>query len=136
MPAAAVRHGRPAPPPSPDRDTRLPVAHGPPSHRPAAAGTRPDHAPPVVRGRRRLAVLLVVVAMTGLLTLLGGDPGAEAGPEPAPVEHTVVEPGETLWEIALRRAPSDTDPRAYLDRLRRLNGLDASVPAWTVLRLP
>lgn len=51
--------------------------------------------------------------------------------------HAVVEPGDTLWELAARHAPPGSDPRAYLHRLRELNGLDGGdVRAWTVVRLP
>jgi predicted Zn-dependent protease len=36
-----------------------------------------------------------------------------------------VEPGQTLWQIALRVAPRD-DPRDTVDRIRSLNGLETT----------
>ena len=37
--------------------------------------------------------------------------------------YVTVQPGQTLWQIALRAAPSD-DPRDTVDRIRAMNGLD------------
>ena len=36
-----------------------------------------------------------------------------------------VQPGQTLWQIALRVAPRD-DPRDTVDRIRSLNDLDTT----------
>ena len=36
-----------------------------------------------------------------------------------------VQPGQTLWQIALRVAPRD-DPRDTVDRIRALNDLDTT----------
>lgn len=52
-------------------------------------------------------------------------------------DHAVIRPGETLWDLAVRRTGGGQDPRAYVHRLRELNGLDGGpVPAWTVVLLP
>ncbi|MGH3443140.1 MAG: hypothetical protein ACRDUY_14090 [Nitriliruptorales bacterium] len=93
--------------------------------------------PAVLRRRRSLVALLVALALTltGLATRAFGSPAEEA---PTPVAgHVTIAPGETLWEVAVANAPAGTDPRAYLEQLRRLNGLDAApIPAWTVVLLP
>ncbi len=141
----------PAAVPAPSREPTVP------SRRPRSGPSARSHASPGAgaarrvpgggtRGdgprvhRRRLGVVAVVAVLTVLLTVLTGDPGADAG-QPAAVDvraRAVVEPGESLWEVAVDHAPPGSDPRAYLERLRRLNDLEAGspVPAWTGLRLP
>lgn len=42
---------------------------------------------------------------------------------PALIEHVVV-PGETVWSMAIALA-GDSDPRAYVLRIQKLNGLDS-----------
>lgn len=92
----------------------------------------PDHATRV--RRRRLAALVVglVVVGSGLVGVraLAGltQVGTSNGPEVVDVgtasptgDVYVVQPGDTLWSIALQIAP-DTDPRVVVDRLRELNG--------------
>jgi hypothetical protein len=92
----------------------------------------PDHATRV--RRRRLAVLvaglvLVGAGFVGVRALAGlAQVGASSGPEAVDVgplsatgDEYVVQPGDTLWSIALQIAP-DSDPRAVVDRLRELNG--------------
>lgn len=78
--------------------------------------------------RRRLAVVLVGAAATGLWA----SPLAHAfGPSQpdSGVEHSVVvRPGDTLWSIAQRVAPSE-DPRAVVDELIASNRVD---PGWLV----
>lgn len=100
--------------------------------RPGGAGTAPE-----VYRRRRFVVAAAVAALTAVLVLLVGDPGAGAEAPPAPLQHAVVEPGQTLWEVAADNAPGGTDPRDYLAQIRELNGLEGGgVPAWTVVLLP
>lgn len=86
--------------------------------------------------RRRLTVVAGLLAAALALTLLIGNAGAQAGLEDRVAGHVVVQPGQTLWEVATAHAPSGTDPRAYLSELRELNGLDGDVAAWTVVLLP
>ena len=95
------------------------------------------HLPRAVYRRRRLGVLASLVAVVAALILVVGG-AADAGPATPPVSgHAVVEPGQTLWDVAAVEAPADTDPRTYLAELLALNGLDAAtVPAWTVVLLP
>lgn len=68
--------------------------------------------------------------------LAGDRPGA-GGARRSAREHAVIRPGETLWDLAVRRTSGREDPRAYVHRLRELNGFDGGpVPAWTVVVLP
>jgi hypothetical protein len=49
----------------------------------------------------------------------------------------VVEPGQTLWDLADRYAPEGMDLRAYVDAVVGLNDLDGRAPfAGERLRLP
>ena len=48
---------------------------------------------------------------------------AARGPEDASYRVVVVEPGDTLWDIARRTGPPGADPRRQVDVLRQLNGL-------------
>jgi Tfp pilus assembly protein FimV len=134
--------GSPAPIPAPTRR---------PDPRPAPAERRrrlPDRSTRI--RRRRLAVLVVAIVLTGLvlvagqalasLTRAGPTNGPEplgAGDEPVaePVagQRYVVQPGDTLWSIAAEIAPG-SDPRPVVDALRAANG-DASLDVGEVLIL-
>ena len=110
-----------------ERDARLaPVVrlhpHGAPSAR--------------VRRNRRVAVLFVV-GLALLLALGAGSLIADAD-GPTEIGQTVtVQPGQTLWDVAVTHAPDGADPRVTLDRIRDLNGLTGDqVPAWTPVVLP
>ena len=87
--------------------------------------------------RRRIAVGLGVLLAALALVLFGQAISAEAGGG-APVTggHVVVQPGESLWQVAEANAPAGTDVRAYLQDLQDLNGLSGDVAAWTVVLLP
>lgn len=102
---------------------------------------------PVERARRRLAARrrverrrkLVGGLAAGVAALLlsgavsgGVAPGSRAGAPPA----IVVQSGQSLWDIAARYAPEDTDPRAYIDELERLNHLEGTLRAGDRIKLP
>jgi hypothetical protein len=97
--------------------------------------------------RRRLAALVLVVAVAAAgavgvralagLTEVGGTSGprpVEAPSAPMAGQRYVVQPGDTLWTIALRVAP-DEDPREVVAALREANGGDPMVEAGTQLTL-
>jgi nucleoid-associated protein YgaU len=92
----------------------------------------------LTRRARRLAVVLAlcggVVLGSWLAPLLSG--GADEGLHLAGVSSVVVEPGDTLWSIAVSVADGE-DVRAVIDRIQELNGLEGSglVPG-QVLQLP
>lgn len=106
-----------------------------------AAGQRHGAtAPPLDRAtvvRRRSMALAVFLVAAFLLTVAIGRVGAEAELADPVAGHAVIEPGQTLWGIAVDTAPEDVDPRQQLRAIQDLNGLTtADVAAWTVVLLP
>ena len=76
----------------------------------------------------RLALVALAAAL--LWALFAGETGA-GGPE----QHYRVEPGDTLWSIAVRSFPGD--PREGVWELRERNDLDsATIVPGQVLVLP
>ena len=101
------------------------------------ATVRSQPTTPVIYRRRRLAVLLVLVALVLSAGAVIGGVGAQAELEDPVAGHVVIAPGDTLWEVAVDSAPRGVDPREQLASIRELNGLEgAEVEAWTVLLLP
>ncbi len=83
-----------------------------------------------VRGRLALLAassffLLLVVLFSGYLS---ADAGTSAGQQGRATGVVVVQPGETLWQIATEIAPR-ADPRETVALIRSLNGLDDSAIA-------
>jgi hypothetical protein len=76
----------------------------------------------------------MALALAGLLVAVV----IPSAPPPTGRTTTVlVEPGDTLWEVAVAATPDGGDPRVSLARIRDLNGLDAStVAAWTTVVVP
>lgn len=100
--------------------------------------------PPIRLTRRGRAVLVAFAATVTLILLwLNVGSGAFAGSReshgsPARASETVVvEPGETLWDIASSADPG-SDPRLVVQRIIDLNGLggDPIVHPGQELRLP
>jgi hypothetical protein len=122
---------QPVPPPAPRRPLAPVIDLG------AVRDARASAPPLRLTSRGRLALgALVAGAALGLLALLGVGTGT-AEPAAVVAGHVVVEPGQTLWDVAVAAAPAGSDPRAYLADLLVLNGFDgADVPAWTVVLLP
>lgn len=120
----------------------------------SAASSRPDavrgcgwddvyfpmlaEAGPVVltrRGRLVVSLLVLVLALAGFAMMgRGADAVVNSGYERgaatqrsvdtgAELDSVVVRPGDTVWTIAEQVAP-DADPRATIDRIKDLNGLD------------
>jgi hypothetical protein len=86
--------------------------------------------------RRRAVAVLALVLVAFLLTVAIGRVGAEAELADRVAGHVVVEPGQTLWEVAVATAPDGVDARLYLAEIQALNGLGTDVDAWTVVLLP
>jgi hypothetical protein len=86
-----------------------------------------------IRIRRRAALGAVGVAV-GLATIFGGGTGV-ASRRGAP-RAVVVRAGETLWDLARAHAPQGLDPRAFVDAVIELNGLQGIPQAGQRLRLP
>jgi LysM repeat protein len=84
--------------------------------------------------RGRAVVLGLLVAPAALAIVLVSQPGQAA--DPAPLPTVVVQPGDTLWNIAGRVAPG-RNPAAAVDDIRRLNHLQGySLQAGQRLTLP
>ena len=82
-------------------------------------------------GRRRPAVIAVALflvlafALVSLSSALHSATQAGTAPAASATRFVTVQPGQTLWQIALRVAPRD-DPRDTVDRIRSLNDLDTA----------
>jgi hypothetical protein len=88
-------------------------------------------------GRRTLMLVagsLLVALLAAVLTL---GVASASSPELEVGGHVVLQPGETLWDIAVRSAPPGVDARRQLADIRRINGFGGgSLEAWTVVLLP
>jgi LysM repeat protein len=89
--------------------------------RPGARNGGPAPAVRLTRRGRSVLLALLLAASTALAGLVGAPGQAAEPPKPAPV--TVVQPGDTLWSIALRYSPQ-RDPFDTIDEIRRLNHID------------
>jgi hypothetical protein len=101
-------------------------------------GRRPAPAPSRAIFWRRRAVAVVVLLVTAFVfTALIGSVGAEAELEEKVAGHVVVQPGESLWDVAVDTAPDGVDPREQLRAVSELNGLESSsLDAWSVVLIP
>lgn len=112
---------------------------------PRQAGVRPAAGPRTVgstplrltrRGRMVLGVLVSVPFAAVLMVVgsLSADAGTATSATQAATGVVVVQPGESLWQIAREVAPQ-ADPRATLTAIRELNGLggDTVVPGQALI---
>jgi Tfp pilus assembly protein FimV len=99
--------------------------------RPSRASTRLT-----VRGRV-LVVSIVMLTVLALWAWWGNSTAASDVPHHATSHSVVVEPGQTLWDIAGRIAP-DHDARQVVADIEDLNGLSdpGSLPAGQSLYVP
>jgi Tfp pilus assembly protein FimV len=73
--------------------------------------------------RRRIAAALVLAAVVGVLTGPVADAVGVGGGGSADPHTYVVRPGDTLWGVARRAAPS-VDPRVVVDAIASANDVD------------
>jgi Tfp pilus assembly protein FimV len=74
--------------------------------------------------RRRLIALCMIVSLAGALSgPVANAMGVGGTAEQNAAQTYVVRPGDTLWSIATRFAPS-TDPRVVVHAITSANGLD------------
>jgi hypothetical protein len=86
--------------------------------------------------RGRLALLALLLVLTGLVAVLLAASTGEAATPAGSAPTVVVQPGDTLWSIAARYAPGP-DPFGTIERIRQVNGLDGyTVHAGQRLVLP
>lgn len=95
----------------------------------ARVSPRRERYAPVRLTRRGRVVARLTLILTALLVLVGVAAGAKAMADSPSSEGSrtavVVEPGDTLWNIAERHAP-DADRRSVIAEIRRLNHLENS----------
>jgi len=92
---------------------------------------------PATFWRRRVAAAAGLVV--AVLVLLGGfgQFDVAAGLADRVDGHVIVEPGQTLWDVAAQTAPDGVDVRAHLAAIEDLNGIRADdLRAWNVVLLP
>lgn len=77
--------------------------------------------------RGRLVVLLGLVALLLAAFSLGrvGPEASTSLPTPPKLVEMTVQPGESLWTVARRLAPT-SDPREVIQRIRRINHMPGS----------
>ena len=92
--------------------------------------------PPVRLTRRgRVVLFCLLLAVAGALVTLVSAPGLAAD-EPGPAPVVIVQPGDTLWDIATRHSGA-RGRDATIEEIRRLNHLDGyGVDAGQRLTLP
>jgi LysM repeat protein len=111
-----------------------------PQARPSHPGNAPQRLRLTRRGRVVLAVFAaVVVSLIGLAAANGaraGDSAAPAGTAGHSMTRIVVQPGQTLWTIAMRADPQ-ADPRQVVQEIIAANALrDGSIQAGQHLLVP
>jgi len=89
------------------------------------------------RGRAVLLALLSVPLVLGIASLsLGGGTATASGEAGVALEYVLVQPGQTLWGLAVELAPA-SDPREVIDDLIRFNQLgSADLAAGQQLAIP
>lgn len=97
-------------------------------------GGQPDTRTLRLRGRAVAIVLALVLCVALAAGAAIGRAGAS--PTPAVIGAVTIEPGQTLWDVAVANAPAGTDPRSYVADLRRVNDVDGHLQPWTVVLLP
>lgn len=70
-----------------------------------------------------LASVLVGLCLLGILAIAAAH--TEGGGAPTAPASVVVQPGDTLWQIAAEASPAE-DPLVVVNRIRQANGLDRS----------
>ncbi|KAF6581944.1 MULTISPECIES: LysM peptidoglycan-binding domain-containing protein [Paenibacillus] len=79
-----------------------------------------------------ILVIIVWVAGAGVLTVFAAPPVSNEE-----MIKLTVQPGDTLWKIAVNHKPERMDTRVYIEGIVRINDLeDRGVQAGQVLKLP
>lgn len=93
-----------------------------------------------VRGRVVVVLLALACVAVALVALVGAPATASTpaslGAHSAVADRVVVQPGQTLWQLAQDAVPG-ADPRATIQRIKEMNGLSSSdIEAGRVLLVP
>jgi LysM repeat protein len=112
---------------------RAPAVRGPATQAPDLPGRRPAPVRLTARGRVALFLVMLALAAGGSVAVATAGQAADAG-QARPV--AVVQPGDTLWSIALRTRPG-RDPFTTIEAIRGINRLpDYTIHPGQRLRLP
>ncbi|OAB44521.1 LysM peptidoglycan-binding domain-containing protein [Paenibacillus glacialis] len=77
-------------------------------------------------------LLLLTVGCTGMVSAF-----ANSAVEVREEKHLIIQPGDTLWEIAVQEKPAGMDTRVYIKEMKHLNDLsNGRIMAGEVLSLP
>ncbi len=86
--------------------------------------------------RRRSALVAAALGLIVVFLLATGPSGSAPASKASAPRAVTVQQGDTLWELAEMYAPDGIDPRAYVDLLTEVNGLDSGLRAGMRIRLP
>ena len=94
-----------------------------PNHPAVASKRNPAPLQLTVRGRRVVAFLAMIPIVTAMVVF--GGKVAQANSAAPAMTTVVVQPGQSLWEVASSVDPSQ-DPRAVILEIQQLNGLESA----------
>jgi nucleoid-associated protein YgaU len=101
----------------------------------ARAARRARHDRMMARRRRTVGALTVAgILFAGIFAT--GPVGSSSATTGKATRRVVVHQGDTLWSLAERFAPEGVDPRAYVDEIVALNGLEGGLAEGARIRLP
>lgn len=84
--------------------------------------------------RIMVVILLLTVTCTGMVTAFAA---SSEGNHNVDLEKVIVQPGDTLWQIATTHKPRGKDTRVYIEHIKDYNGLTVStIRSGDVLILP
>ena len=86
--------------------------------------------------RRRSALVATALCLIVIFLLATGPSGSAPASKASAPRAVTVQQGDTLWGLAEAYAPDGIDPRAYVDLLTEVNGLDSGLRAGMRIRLP
>jgi hypothetical protein len=92
----------------------------------------------LVRIAGLLIAAVVILIFSLSISLLGGDQDAFAATGDVSMEHTYeIVQGDNLWNIANNQVHKGQDIRAYINEIKKLNGLKSSIlQEGQVIQLP
>ncbi|WP_185702711.1 LysM peptidoglycan-binding domain-containing protein [Paenibacillus rhizophilus] len=80
-------------------------------------------------------VIVLLLIISGFTVV--GQVFASSVSSPQQEKRVVVEPGDTLWSIAVKNKPSDMRTVVYIEAIKRYNDLNgANIEAGVVLSVP
>jgi nucleoid-associated protein YgaU len=103
---------------------------------PADAARRRARRADMLARRRRFLGVLAGLGLAGAVWWAAPEPGAQGQARDGAPPAVVVRSGDTVWDLAHRFGAPETDRRALVDAIVRLNGIDGPLQAGTRVLLP